>query len=249
MPLDLAPRAAYVLIAMAKDKSLPTSSSNAEVEAFLKKVALTARPTMPEGRGRLIFAMDATASREPTWDRASHIQAEMFSETAALGGLEIQLAYYRGFREFKASPWVAETKALLQQMTAVSCLGGHTQIERVLRHAIRETKQKKVSALVFIGDCLEEDLDRLGHLAGELGLLGLPCFLFHEGADRAARRAFEQIARLSGGACCSFDSGSAQQLKDLLAAVAVFAAGGRKALADYSKRKGGVVRLLTHQIT
>lgn len=249
MPLDLGPRAAYVLNAMAKDKSLQTHSSGAEVEAFLKKVALTARPATTEGRGRLIFGMDATASREPTWDSACHIQAEMFSETANLGGLEIQLVYYRGFREFKASPWVAEAEALLRQMTAVSCLGGHTQIERVLRHAIKQTKAKKVSALVFIGDCLEEDVDRLCQLAGELGLLGLPCFLFHEGADRAARRAFEQIASLSGGACCSFDAGSAQQLKDLLSAVAVFAAGGRRALADYSKRKGGVVRLLTHQIT
>ena len=77
MPLDLGPRAAYVLIAMAKDKSLQTHSTGAEVEAFLKKVALTARPVKTAGRGRLIFAMDATASREPTWDRACHIQAEM----------------------------------------------------------------------------------------------------------------------------------------------------------------------------
>ena len=234
---------------MSDEKKLAPASSKAEVDAFLRRVAVTPRPAAAGMGGRLIFALDATASREPTWDRACHIQAEMFSETASLGGLQIQLIYYRGFREFHASRWHKGADTLLRQMTGVHCLAGHTQIGRVLKQAIRETKTKKVNALVFVGDSIEEDIDRLGDLAGQLGLLSLPCFLFHEGRDQATRRAFEQIARLSGGACCAFDAGSAQQLKDLLAAVAVFAAGGRKALADYSAQKGGVVRLLTRQVS
>src|SRR3546814_12721854 len=74
---------------MAKDPKLPQASSP-EVDAFLRKLADTPAPGPASGdkRGRLIFAMDATASREPTWDRASHLQAEMFKETEALGGLE-----------------------------------------------------------------------------------------------------------------------------------------------------------------
>ena len=233
---------------MSKDSKLPTRSSNAEVDAFLRKVAVA--PTVGPGdeRGRLIFAMDATASREPTWDHACHIQAEMFSATAELGGLDIQLAYYRGFREFRASDWVGEAGELLREMTRVRCLAGHTQIARLLKHGIGETERRKVNALVFVGDSLEEDLDKLGELAGRLGLLGLPCFMFHEGGDPVARRAFRQIAQLSGGAFCPFDAGSARQLKELLAAVAVFAAGGRRALADYSKRTGGPARQLTHQV-
>ena len=232
---------------MSDDRKLPSRSSRQDVDAFLRKVA-AAPAQATQGRGRLIFAMDATASRRPTWDRACHIQAEMFKETQALGGLEVQLAYYRGFGEFNASPWVQESSALLRRMTGVACLAGHTQIAKVLRHAIAETKKRKVGALVFVGDCLEEDLDALGHLAGELGLLGVPCFMFHEGGDPIARSAFEQVARLSGGAFCRFDASSAQQLRDLLAAVAVYAAGGRKALGHYSQRKGGVVRQLTHQV-
>ena len=233
---------------MSKDSKLPTRSSNAEVDAFLRKVAVA--PTVGPGdqRGRLIFALDATASREPTWDHACHIQAEMFSATAELGGLDIQLAYYRGFREFRASDWVGEAGELLREMTRVRCLAGHTQIARLLKHGIGETGRRKVNALVFVGDSLEEDLDKLGALAGRLGLLGLPCFMFHEGGDPVARRAFRQIAQLSGGAFCPFDAGSARQLKELLAAVAVFAAGGRRALADYSKRTGGPARQLTHQV-
>ncbi len=137
---------------------------------------------------------------------------------------------------------------MLRRMTGVFCLAGHTQIAKVLKHAVEETKRRKVGALVFVGDCLEEDIDKLGHLAGELGLLGLPCFMFHEGQDAIAAKAFQQIARLSGGAFCPFDANAPQQLRDLLSAVAVYAAGGRKALADYSQKHGGVVRRLTHQI-
>ena len=233
---------------MSGDKKLPDVASQGAVDDFLRQVAATPAVRPGEGRGRLIFAMDATASREPTWDRASHIQAEMFTETAALGGLDIQLVYYRGFGECKASPWVHTTQALLRHMTGVFCLAGQTQIAKVLKHALKETEHKRVAALVFVGDCVEEDIDKLGHLAGRMGLLGVPCFMFHEGHEPLARSAFQQIARLSGGAYCPFDANSAQQLRDLLSAVAVFAAGGRKALADYSQRKGGVTRQLTHQV-
>ena len=231
------------------EKKLPSNrSSGVEVGDFLRKVAAVPKAGAGGGRGRLIFAMDATASREPTWDRASHIQGEMFQETAALGGLEIQLVYYRGFGQCRASPWVTGSGELLKRMTGVFCLAGLTQIRKVLSHAIKETKKQKVDALVFVGDCLEEDLDKLGHLAGKLGLLGVPCFMFQEGGDPVAAKAFQQIARLSGGAYCPFDAASPQQLKDLLSAVAVYAAGGRPALDDYSSRQGGVVRQLTHQV-
>ncbi len=234
---------------MSGGKKVPTTgSSGAEVEAFLRKVALAPASRQAGERGRLIFAMDATASRGPAWDQACHIQAEMFEETESLGGLDIQLVYYRGYGECKASPWMSRSGDLLRRMTGVVCLAGHTQIGKVLKHALKETKKNKVGALVFVGDCVEEDVDKLGHLAGELGLLGLPCFMFHEGLDPIARNAFQQIARLSGGACCPFDARSAQQLRDLLSAVAVYAAGGRKALADFSERRGGVVPQLTHQV-
>ena len=230
------------------DKDLPQKSSKTAIDAFVKQVR--SMPVIKSGqqRGRLMFALDATASREPTWDRACRIQGEMFTETAALGGLDIQLCYYRGFGEFEASPWLSSADALLQRMTGVSCRGGRTQIEKVLRQAIEQTKQKKVQALVFVGDCMEEDVDRLCHLAGELGMLGVPAFLFHEGAEPVAQRAFIEIARLTRGAYCSFDASSAGQLRDLLSAVAVYAAGGQQALQDFSRDRSEVVRKLTRQL-
>lgn len=230
------------------DEKYPQKSSKAEVDAFLKKVSSTPVTKFDGERGRLIFAMDATASRGPTWDRACHIQGEMFKETAALGGLDIQLCYYRGFGEFKASQWLSSSDQLLKQMTSVFCQGGRTQIEKVLLQAIRETKQKKVQALVFVGDCMEEDLDQLCQLAGELGILGVPAFIFHEGAEPVAQRAFKQIARLTRGAYCSFNATSAEQLRDLLNAVAVYAAGGRLALQDFTKDSSEIVLKLTRQL-
>jgi len=231
-----------------ENKKLPQKSSKAAIDAFLEKVSSTQVTRSAGERGRLIFAMDATASREPAWDRACHIQGEMFKETAALGGLDIQLCYYRGFREFKASQWLSSSNELLKRMTSVSCQGGHTQIEKVLHQAIKQTKQKKVQALVFVGDCMEEDVDRLCQFAGELGMLGVPAFLFHEGEEPVAQRAFKQITQLTGGAYCSFDAKSAGQLRDLLRAVAVYAAGGQSALQDFSKDRTEVVRKLTRQL-
>src|SRR5213082_2102812 len=235
-------------IPMADDRKLPVEKANAEVEAFLRRAAAVPAPR-PGGRsGRLLFGMDATASREPTWDRACRIQGEMFAETAALGGLDVKLVYYRGFNECKASRWLANAADLHRVMRAVSCLGGETQIERVLDHAIAENQKQRLGALVFVGDAMEENVDRLCQLAGELGLKGVPIFLFHEGGDPIAAKAFQQMAKLSRGAYLRFDLASADRLKDLLGAVAVYAAGGYRALTAYGEKKGGEVLRLTSQL-
>ena len=231
------------------EKQLPDKASAAgDVEGFLAKLAATPNVRPSSQRGRLIFALDATASRQPTWDHAARIQGEMFLATAQVGGLELQLCFYRGFGEFKVSRWLTRSQDLVGLMTSVSCRAGETQIRKVLSHAANETRRRKVSAVVFVGDCVEENVDRLGALAGELGVHGVPVFMFHEGQDQCAAFAFQQIAKLSGGAYCRFDSGSAGVLKDLLRAVAVFAAGGRQALEDFATRSKGEVLQIARQI-
>jgi hypothetical protein len=77
----------------------PVASSHAEIEAFLGHVKALDPSIKASERGRLIFALNATMSRQPTWDQACHLQAEMFREAAAVGGLDLQLAYYRGLAE------------------------------------------------------------------------------------------------------------------------------------------------------
>lgn len=228
-------------------KQIRKSASDGEVEAFLRQVAKTpVRAT--GGCGRLIFAMDATASRKPTWDRAARIQAAMFSESAGLSGLEVQLCYYSGVLGFECLPWYKEASALRTCMTGVSCTAGLSQIGRVLQHAEEESRRGRVNALVFVGDCVEENPDELAGFAGRLGLLGLPAFVFQEGFDPGAEQSFRRIARLSEGAYCRFDANSPQTLRDLLSAVAVYAAGGRTALEHFGNKRGGEALRLAHQI-
>jgi hypothetical protein len=215
-----------------------------EIEAFLQAARTMAPVDTAGGRGRLIFALDATMSRQPTWDTALKLQAEMFEEAAKVGGLDIQLAYYRGFNECRASRWVGQPQALRDLMTTIDCRGGHTQIGRILAHARKETGKHKVNVLVFVGDAMEEKVDDLAAAAGELGLLGLRVFIFQEGHNPSVERAFREIARLSGGAYARFDVNAAGQLAELLRAAAVYAAGGLKALA-----KGGAgAQLLLKQM-
>jgi len=216
-------------------------------DAFLREIERL--PARRAGtRGRLLFAMDATASREPTWDHACAIQGEMFVAADTLGGLDVRLAFYRGFDEFKVSRWTSDGRELARLMSSVRCLAGRTQIARVLRYAGEQRRESRIDAVIFVGDCCEEDVDQVGHEAGQLGLLGLPVFVFHEGNDRTASRLFPQIAKLTRGAYSKFDRNSPDELRRLLGAVAAYAAGGREALERYSKDKGGAAALLTHQL-
>jgi hypothetical protein len=220
-------------------------STRSEIDVFLSKVKSLAPATGSGQRGRLIFALDATMSRQPTWDTACRLQADMFREAAAIGGLDVQLVYYRGLTECRASRWVSKAERLAALMEQIDCRGGHTQIAKIISHAKRETQTKKVQALVFVGDAMEEKLDDLCHGAGELGLLGVPAFMFQEGNNPITEQAFREIARLSHGAFCRFDVGAAHQLAELLRAVGAKAAGGMRALADLSARQqAGAMKLL-----
>lgn len=222
-------------------------SSAAEVADLVARMkAMPAAVTA--GRGRLIFAMDATMSRQPTWDLALSLQGDMFQAVEEVGGLDVQLVYFRGHHECRASKWVCDPAALARLMTTVRCHGGLTQIGRVLAHARGECAERRVQALIYVGDCMEEDVDDLCGKAGELALLGCPVFLFQEGGDPRAAQSFAEIARITRGAHCRFDAGSARQLRELLAAVAVYAAGGRPALEALTQRGQGGARLLLEQM-
>jgi hypothetical protein len=238
---------------MGDDKKTPVNrsaagpsprSGSSEIDAFLAQARAMAPVTHGGGRGRMIFALAATMSRLPTWDTALKLQAEMFDEAAKVGGLDIQLAYFRGFSECRFSRWVSDARALRDLMTGIQCRGGHTQIGKILTHARRETGKQKVDVLVFVGDALEEKVDDLAAKAGELGMLGVRVLVFQEGRDHVVERGFREIARLSGGAYARFDVNAAGELGQLLRAAAVYAAGGLKALAG----SGAGGRLLLEQL-
>ena len=217
----------------------PATPARSELDTFLADLKTR---TAPSTHGRLVFALDATASREATWDTACTLQAEMFREAGSLGSLEMQLVFYRGLGECRASRWMSDSGHLAKTMSQIMCRAGQTQIEKILSHASRETRLLKVSALVFIGDALEESPDIVLSAASTLSRLGVPAFMFQEGAARDVEQVYREIARLTHGAYCRFDPGAARQLAELLRAVAVYAAGGMTALA--ARRDTGAVKLL-----
>ena len=227
------------------DRGQLTVSGRNEIAAFLESAS---NLPIRSHDARLIFALDATASRQPTWDIATELQAEMFRTAKALGGLSLQLCYFRGLGEFFASDWHGKSDSLLQLMADIQCQAGVTQLERLFRHALRENGAQRIKGVVFVGDSVEENIDMLAQAAGKLGMLNVPIFLFQERGDPQTRAVFTQLSRLSGGAYSQFDAASAAQLKELLQAVAAYAAGGLKALREFSADASGEVRLLEQQL-
>ncbi len=216
-----------------------TGVERSSTDAIARFLGETARKARRTAGGRLIFALDATASRRPTWDRAAKLQATMFEEAARLGGLEVQLVYYRGQGECRASRWFAEAGDLARVMDRLECRAGATAIGRVLAHVAAEARERPVAALAFVGDACEEDPAMLWDLAGRASLAGVACFMFQEGRDRGVAEVYAEIARLTHGAHVPFDEGSADRLGELLRAVAAYAGGGMKALQALAGRRDG----------
>ena len=208
-------------------KKLPTSKSS--VGEFLE--AAKRFPVPRDSQTRLIFAMDATQSREPTWDLATSLHAELFT-TARQEDLAVQLVYYRGHFDFFATHWNDSADGLLQTMQRVQCLAGITQISRVLSHTIKEAQQSTLKALAFVGDACEEEPKKLYDIAGQLALYRLPVFMFQEGHNPYVAQIFGGIAQLTNGAHIPFQPGSAQQFAELLRAVAAYATGGIDAIKN-----------------
>jgi len=221
-----------------------TDLISSEVARFLtEKAQETAR------RGRLIFALDATASRQETWDTACQLQAEMFREVAGIGALDVQLVYYRGPEgcpegECRASRWYDSAAYLTKAMSSIVCRAGYTQIARVLAHARQEATRSKINALVFVGDACEESRDALIQPAADLGRLSVLVFMLQEGHDCSVERVFREIAQVTKGAHLRFNTGAAAQLAELLRAIALFAVAGSAALEN----RGGAAQLLLGQM-
>jgi hypothetical protein len=201
--------------------NLPTSHAK-QVAEFLQKQRTV--------RARIAFMIDATASREPTWDAASQLQAEMFSEAAKLGGLEMMIAYFRGADEVGASNWTSDARELQTFMGRIRCEGGYTKYARAFERVRQEHQRQAINAVIVIGDMIEERPP--APIYDAVAGLGVPCFCFQEGDDPELRPVFEKIKKLTGGAYHAFNTGSIAQLRELLQAVARFAVGGLTALAD-----------------
>ena len=228
---------------------LPTTPPAHQIASFVAEArSLAAADGSGSQLARLIFAIDATQSREATWDLASGLQVQMFQAAEAHGGLAVQLVYFRGIDECRASRWHERSRPLSNAMERVRCRAGHTQIGRVLRHVLRQRASGQIAALVLIGDACEEAADEVVGLAGQMAMVSVPVFAFHEGPDRSAERLFQEIARVTRGAFHRFDRSAPQALADALRAAAVFASGGQQALQRLAEKEGGTLRAIAAQV-
>ena len=180
---------------------------------------------------RLIYAVDATASREPAWVVARDVQSRMFIEAANKNvSLNLQLVFYGGNR-CKASRWKSRGEDLARLMVTVNCEAGMTQIEKVLRHALREHEQSPIQAVTFIGDAMEEELDVLAGLADKLGVADVPLHTFLEGDDAIARNAFRLLALRTGGTFSQFNTAKPETIQRLSAQLNTIALAAASTLA------------------
>ena len=163
-----------------QDRAPPARrEGGAAVDAFVEAAKRAPAP-VSSGRGRLIFALDATMSRQPTWDMAQTLQGRMFEAAARLGGLDVQLAYFRGMGECRVTNFVSGGAGLAELMSRISVRGGTTQLRRVLAHARDEARRARAGVLVFVGDAMEESEDALLGTAAELALAGVKAFMFRK---------------------------------------------------------------------
>jgi hypothetical protein len=186
-------------------------------------------------RARVIFAVDATASREASWNVARELQAKMFIEAGSDGLLQLQLVYFQA-NTCRASKWAAQGEELARWMGAIQCETGLTQIEKVLQHALREHERAPVQGVTFIGDSMEENIDVLGALADQLGAAGVPLHMCQEGDDISARKAFRLLALKTGGTYSVFNPAVPQTIERLSAQLNKIARGAVASVAAIGTR-------------
>jgi hypothetical protein len=197
-------------------------------------------PTRP----RLVFGFDATASREPAWAAARQVTDALVR--ALPGELDVALAVHGGgllhtFTEFTANPGTLRDRA-----AAVRCLSGRTRMLPILARAIAAPG---VRVVTYIGDVFEESPQRGRKLADEIGRRGIKLFVLHDVADWNARRdaeLFLDLARRTGGCVLPFDAAAPDRLRELLAAIAVYAVGGTQLLEKQRQTLPAAALLLRH---
>jgi len=197
-------------------------------------------PAAPTARRpRLVFAVDATASREATWRSAQKITARMFGVIP--DALDVALAVHGGDDVHTFTEFSADVDVFRKQAAAVRCETGTTRLCEIMA---RTLDAGGVRVMSYIGDAFEEDADEVLELADRFRLRGIQAVMLSDDADPEALAVFRQIAERTGGAVLDFRTGDTVLMGELLAGVATLAIGGRKLLE--AQHTAGARLLLTN---
>jgi hypothetical protein len=193
-------------------------------------------------RGCLGMVIDATASRDASWNAAKKIQRQLFARVSGDNRMVLRLVVMRG-GGFKDYGWHTDGEKLGSLIDRMQTDSGNTRIVDSLRAFIREPGGHKPAALILVGDCCEEKNADVLNAARELSQNGIRVYAFHETVggttDRRANNSnaenlFRQVAAITGGAFAKFGNG--MPLADLCNAVAAYCAGGEEALKALGRR-------------
>ncbi len=198
----------------------------------------------PPRRPRLVFAVDATASREPAWAAARQVTDALVK--ALPGELDVALAVHGGTRVHTFTAFTNDATMLRDRAAGVTCEAGLTRMLPILSASL---KQPAVRVVVYIGDVFEESLLQGRQLADAMGRQGTKLIVLHDTSDHAAARSAElfwDLAKRTGGCVLPFEASASGKLRDLLSAVAVYAVGGEKLLRARQQSLPGAVMLLDH---
>jgi hypothetical protein len=195
-------------------------------------------------RPRLIFGFDATASREPAWATARTVTDALVK--ALPGELDVALAVHGGSMLHTFTEFTSDPTRLRDRAAGISCLAGMTRLLPILSRAL---SNPGVRVVTYIGDVFEESPVRGRKLADAMGEKGIRLIVLHDTADWNSKRAAEvflDLARRTGGCVLPFDASAPARLRELLAAVAVYAVGGSDLLEQKREELPGAVMLLEH---
>jgi hypothetical protein len=193
-------------------------------------------------RPRLIFAVDATASREPAWAAARQVTDALVK--ALPGELDVALAVHGGSRVHTFTAFINEANTLRDRAAGVSCQAGMTRLLPILSASL---KHPGIRIVIYVGDVFEESLLQGRRLADLMSAQKTKLIVLHDTADPGARRdaeVFWDLAKRTGGCVLPFDASAPGRLRDLLSAVAVYAVGGEKLLRARRHDLPGAVVLL-----
>lgn len=245
-PRSMAVRAGGML---ARLRTLATTAVSAvpSVAASVVTALTDARPPAETGapvRPRLIFGVDATASREPAWATARQVTDALVK--ALPGELDVALAVHGGSRVHTFTAFTNDAATLRDRAAGVECVAGLTRLLPILSASL---ERPNVRVVVYIGDVFEENITQGRLVADSMGARGTKLFVLHDTADPSARRdaeLFWDLAKRTGGCVLPFDARAAGRLRDLLSAVAVYAVGGEKLLRARRHELPGAIVLLDH---
>ena len=242
-PPPAVPRAGGLLSRLVTSVATAVSSAAASLPAVFTNAEPPAE-TGGSARPRLIFAVDATAARDPAWTTARQVTDALVK--ALPGELDVALAVHGGSRVHTFTAFTNNAATLRDRASGVTCQAGLTRLLPILASSL---KQQSVRVIIYIGDVFEENLPQGRHLADALGARGTKLIVLHDTADPGARRdaeVFWDLAKRTGGCVLPFDSSAPGRLRDILSAVAVYAVGGEKLLRERRHALPGAVALLEH---